>query len=169
MNKNYSPITYAWEDSSIEAFTPNFFFFKLQSYIINCCNKCNGVQVSTIQNTPSQREITTLASCLNANCIARIPMSHQTLHNVQSLKRGSNMITIMLWTCHASKDLKKSKKSFITFIISSHTFVCRNKITISERSKTLDGLKSCNNLISMFTINVVVFVNASKNNQRPLD
>ncbi len=85
----------------------------------------------------------------------------------KALKRGSNIITIMLWTCHAPKDFKKSKKSLITFIISSRTVVCRSRIAISKKSNFFYGLKSCNNLISMFTINVIVFVNASNNNQCP--
>jgi hypothetical protein len=56
------------------------------------------------------------------------------------LKCGSNMITIILWACHASKDLKKSKKGLITFITLSHIFLYKSKILASKGSKTLDML-----------------------------
>jgi len=104
-----------------------------------------------------KRGITTLASYSNVNQITfQHPTKLSTIH--KALKCVSNMITIMLWTCYASKDFKKSKKSFITFITSSCIFLCRNKILASKGSKTLDGLKSYNNLASMFIVNVIAIV-----------
>jgi hypothetical protein len=81
-----------------------------------------------------KRGITTLASYLNANWIVFL---HSTKLSIvhKTLKCGSNMITIMLRACHASKDLKESKKGLISFIILSHTFLYRSKILTSEGSK----------------------------------
>ncbi len=113
-------------------------------------------------------KIIILASYSYVNLIAfPYPTKLSTMH--KTLQCGSNMIAIMLWTYSASKDFKKSKKGFITFIISSHIFLCRRHIYVSKGFKTLNRLDNCNNLVSIFTIKVTHVVKVLNSNQWPLD
>jgi hypothetical protein len=85
------------------------------------------------------------------------------------LKRGSNMIAIMLWIHNGSKDLKKSKKGLITFLTPSHIFLCNIKIYASKGSKSSYGLAISNNSTSMFIVKVITIVKVFDDNQWPLD
>jgi hypothetical protein len=93
--------------------------------------------------------MTTLTWYLNASWIA---FTHLIKFFIlqKALNYESNMIAIMLWTCHASKDFKNS------FIISNHIFLCKKRILTSKRLGISCLVESCNSLTSIFIVNVIV-------------
>ncbi len=133
LKKNNYIVSNAWKDFSIEVPISNIFFSSsnLTSSIIVTDAMVLGINYS---KHTIKRGITTLALYLDANRIAFLHSTKlSTVH--KALKCGSNMITIVLWTCHASKDFKKSKKGVITFITLSHIFLYRSKILASKEFK----------------------------------
>jgi hypothetical protein len=160
-------MTSVQEDSSMEAPTPNMFFSSFglttstttTTYVL-------AIGLSYAKHT-IKRGTTTLTSYLNAN---RIASQHPTKFSTmcKALKHGSNMITIMLSVCLASKDLKKSKKGWITSITFNYIFLCRRRISTSNGSEILSQVESSNNVTSISIVRVMDVVKAFDNNQWPL-
>jgi hypothetical protein len=67
----------------------------------------------------------------------------------------------MLWAYPASKDL-------ITFITSTYILLCRSRILTSNRSNISGPLESCNSVICISIVTVMVIVKTFDNNQWPL-
>jgi hypothetical protein len=81
-----------------------------------------------------KKGMTTLTSYLDTSQIT-FPLPTKYSIMCETLKCGSNMIVIMLWTYCASKDFKNSIRGLIILITSSHILLCRKKISTSKGSK----------------------------------
>jgi len=157
----------AWEDFSIEAPTPNM--FSSSSGLATSIAEITNVPATRFSQSKHtiKRRTTTLTSYLDVNQIAFLcPTKFSTICN--ALKWGSNMKVIMLWTCLTSKELRNSKKCFITFITYSHILLCKRWISTSNKSNISSPTESSSNWASISIVKVMVSVKASDNNQWPL-
>jgi len=159
-------MTNAQEDSSIKAPIPNT-FSSSSNYASSTVVAIVIVLGFNYWKHIIKSGITILTSYFDANLITFLhPTKLSTMH--KTLKCGCNMITIMLWAYNASKDLKKSKKNLIAFIISSHIFQCKSKISTSKGLEISNGLYNYNNSTSMFIVKVIIIVKLF-NNHWPFD
>jgi hypothetical protein len=67
------------------------------------------------------------------------------------------------------KSSQNYKKGLITLMTSSHTFICKTRISFSNALEMLGPPKSGNNDVSMFTVSAIVVVKAFDNIQWPFD
>jgi hypothetical protein len=85
----------------------------------------------------------TLTLILDASWIAfPYPTKFSTMG--KSLKCGFNMMAIICWTRHVSKDFRNSKKDMITFITSNYIILWKRRILLSNCSKILSPLQKIN-------------------------